>query len=148
MSLKTHFLKAALTCSVMLLCGARAGFSAAAQSQLFDYSAITFTWTDDAGTRHTAKLTDKATDPNHIMALLNEVYTNPQVPGVLTYQAYNTNGTKNGKPATINYDLHARVTVSASAKYASWISLREGVTKVQAPQEGMTMLFVQVKNSW
>ena len=38
------------------------------------YDAITYTWTDDGGNTVTSKLTDKATDPYQIIALLEKVY--------------------------------------------------------------------------
>lgn len=45
------------------------------------YDQFSFTWTDSNGTTHTSKLTDRATDKKHIIALLQEVYTNPLIPG-------------------------------------------------------------------
>lgn len=41
-----------------------------------------FTWTDEAGVVHENKVSDKATNPLHIIALLSYVYTNPKIPGV------------------------------------------------------------------
>ncbi len=51
------------------------------------YDAITYTWTDDGGNTVTSKLTDKATDPYQIIALLEKVYGDPRVPGPY-YSAY------------------------------------------------------------
>lgn len=45
------------------------------------YEQFTFQWTDSKGVTHTSKVTDKATSPEHILALLREVYTNPLIPG-------------------------------------------------------------------
>lgn len=40
-----------------------------------------FTWTDEAGVVHENKVSDPATNPLHIIALLSYVYTNPKIPG-------------------------------------------------------------------
>lgn len=40
-----------------------------------------FTWTDEAGVVHENKVSDEATNPLHIIALLSYVYTNPKIPG-------------------------------------------------------------------
>ena len=41
-----------------------------------------FTWREGGtGTSHTAKLTDVATDPDHIIALLGTIYTTKEIPG-------------------------------------------------------------------
>ena len=45
------------------------------------YEQFTFDWTDEKGVTHTSRLTDRATNKNHIIALLHEVYTNPLIPG-------------------------------------------------------------------
>lgn len=46
-----------------------------------NYSGFFFDWTDADGVTHTSCVTETATDPAHIVALLKEVYTNPQIPG-------------------------------------------------------------------
>lgn len=40
-----------------------------------------FTWTDEQGVQHENKVSDEATNPLHIIALLSYVYTNPKIPG-------------------------------------------------------------------
>lgn len=40
-----------------------------------------FTWTDEQGVQHENKISDPATNPLHIIALLSYVYTNPKIPG-------------------------------------------------------------------
>lgn len=40
-----------------------------------------FTWTDEQGVQHVNKVSDEATNPLHIIALLSYVYTNPKIPG-------------------------------------------------------------------
>ncbi len=53
--------------------------------------AIPVIWTDAQGTTHNDNLATTATDPRHIMALLKEVYTNPNIPGPY-YSAYKADG--------------------------------------------------------
>ena len=45
------------------------------------FDGITYNWNDDDGATHTSKLSDIATDPNQIIALLRTVYTNKAIPG-------------------------------------------------------------------
>ena len=47
-------------------------------SELYDYE---YTWTDDDNVEHTSNLLEIATDPNQIIAMLREVYTNKAIPG-------------------------------------------------------------------
>ncbi len=42
---------------------------------------ITYNWTDSANVVHTNKLTDIATDPDQIIAMMREVYVNKTIPG-------------------------------------------------------------------
>jgi len=68
--------------------------SAQAQSVVYPkayYDAITYEWTDAGGVSHTNALTDVATDPYQIVALLKKVYCDPNVPGP-KYSAYTKNG--------------------------------------------------------
>ncbi len=56
------------------------------------YDAITYTWTDAEGNEHpNTPLTEIATDPDQMIALMREVYTNKNLPGNF-YRGYNTNG--------------------------------------------------------
>ena len=57
------------------------------------YDAITYQWTDASGVSHTNALTDEATDPYQIVALLKKVYCDPNVPGPL-YSAYDKDGNR------------------------------------------------------
>lgn len=46
------------------------------------YRGFTYTWKSSVdGSTHVSNLTESATDPNQIVALLTEVYTNPDIPG-------------------------------------------------------------------
>ena len=45
------------------------------------FSSISYGWTDDEGKTHTSTLDSVATDPDQIIAMLREVYTNKSIPG-------------------------------------------------------------------
>lgn len=45
------------------------------------YARFTYNWTDDAGQTHTARLTDVATNPRQIYAMIAKVYSDPKIPG-------------------------------------------------------------------
>lgn len=109
--------------------------SATAQSKLIteqECKQVTFNWTDKAGKAHTSNLAEKATEPEHIFALIKEVYTNPKVPGIL-YAGYKNDG----------------MTREGAAYYTpvpAW-----GITSVTPPSadnEGYTVLLIKVKDSW
>ncbi|MBR0024920.1 MAG: choice-of-anchor D domain-containing protein [Muribaculaceae bacterium] len=55
------------------------------------YDNIEYTWTDAEGNEHTSKLSEIATDPDQMIALMREVYTNKNLPGNF-YRGYNANG--------------------------------------------------------
>ncbi|MBR1803850.1 MAG: choice-of-anchor D domain-containing protein [Muribaculaceae bacterium] len=55
------------------------------------YDGITYQWTDSEGT-HTNTLSDVATNPYQMIALMREVYTNKNVPGNY-YRGYKADGT-------------------------------------------------------
>lgn len=86
-------------------------------------------WTDSNGESHTNLLTDVATDPAHIMALLKEAYTNSSVPGIL-YGGYTKRGNREGE---VTY-----------GNITGWSI--ESVTKPTT--EGYTTFMVKVKNGW
>ena len=118
-----------------LLVAAACHISAAAQSKLLseqECKQITFKWTDKSGKTHTSNLAETATEPEHIFALIKEVYTNPKVPGIL-YGGYKADG----------------VTREGLAYYTAvpaW-----GITSVTPPSadnEGYTVLLIKVKDSW
>lgn len=46
--------------------------------EIFDYD-----WKDNNGGTHSSKITDTATDPDQIIAMITKVYTTPQIPGNL-----------------------------------------------------------------
>ena len=47
------------------------------------FEAIKYTWTDDNEVTHESNLAQVATDPNQIIAMIREVYTNKAIPGNL-----------------------------------------------------------------
>lgn len=119
------------------------GFAMTANAAVFNYAdeEYRFTWTDSAGVEHSNLLTDKATDPDHILALIAKVYATPEIPGTI----YSNEINKTGK---INYDYHAsqteHITSSTPTKYLDW--LKSYSKPVSAPSEnGKTVLFVEIK---
>lgn len=103
------------------------------------YDAITYTWDGENGTV-TSKLTDKATDPYQIIALLEKVYGDPRVPGPYysAYGSWNKSGRyysyKEGRCDEVYY---GPVTTNG------W-----NVTATKPNEEGYTVLLVAVKNSF
>ena len=57
------------------------------------YDAITYQWTDASGVSHENAITDEATDPHQIVALLKKVYCDPNIPGP-RYSAYDKDGNR------------------------------------------------------
>ena len=57
------------------------------------YDAITYQWTDANGVSHENAITEEATDPYQIVALLKKVYCDPNIPGP-KYSAYDKNGNR------------------------------------------------------
>ena len=74
-------------------------FSAQAQTAVHPkayYDAIKYQWTDASGVSHENAITDEATDPYQIIALLKKVYCDPNIPGP-EYSAYDKNGNRERK---------------------------------------------------
>ena len=101
----------------------------------FDYSNYTFTYTEGGQTK-TAKLTDEATTPDHIIALLKAVYTDKTIPGTLWGYNYGT------QIRQLNYANYAN-------QGTPWTMGTVNATTYPNPeQEGMTLLLVQMKEGW
>lgn len=97
---------------------------------------ITFSWTDAAGATHQSNLAETAKDPRHIIALLKEVYTNPNVPGILK-SGYKEDGTT--REGDVYYGPIGR-----TPSNNGW-----GITSCTAPtEEGYTLMMVAVKNGF
>ena len=104
----------------------------------FDYSGFTFTYMED-GVEKTAHLTDEALTPAHQIALLKEVYTNPNIPGI--HYGYDYNGMQSRK---LNYNRYGHLGQN-DACY--WLGTSSDVYP-NPNEDGMTMLLVQLKTTW
>lgn len=100
------------------------------------YEGRTYTWTNANGGPVTSNLADPATDPRQIMALLKEVYTNKEIPGIWQC-GYTADGEREG---TIDYTVKNKDAINKA------YGILEGDYKPN--EEGYTTLVVTVKNSW
>ena len=57
------------------------------------FKTITYNWTDNDGTAHISNLSEIATDPDQIIAMLKKVYTDQSIPGNLKRGYANPDGT-------------------------------------------------------
>lgn len=105
------------------------------------YDAITYTWNGDGGTTVTSKLTDKATDPYQIIALLEKVYGDPRVPGPY-YSAYGSWEESGRYYYTYNEGRCDEV------YYGPVTTNGWNVTATKPDEEGYTVLLVAVKNGF
>ena len=103
----------------------------------FDYSDYTVTYTEN-GEEKTVSITDEATSVEHMMALLRKVYTDPTIPGI--HYAYDFNGTQSRK---IDYNTYGHLGDSDG----NWLG-KKGDVYPNPDEDGMTLLLVQVKDSW
>lgn len=100
------------------------------------YEGRTYTWTNANNGTETSNLADPATDPRQIMALLKEVYTNKEIPGIWQC-GYTADGKREG-------DIDYKVTKN---DYLNAIyDIPTGDYKPN--KEGYTTLIVKVKNTW
>ena len=100
------------------------------------YEGRTYTWTNANGGAVTSNLADPATDPRQIMALLKEVYTNKEIPGIWQC-GYTADGEREG---TIDYTVKNKDAINKA------YGISAGNYKPN--EEGYTTLVVTVKNSW
>lgn len=100
------------------------------------YEGRTYTWTNANDGTVTSNLADPATDPRQIMALLKEVYTNKEIPGIWQC-GYTADGQREG---TIDYNV----------KNNDAINKAYGISagNYKPNEEGYTTLLVKVKDSW
>ena len=103
----------------------------------FDYSEYTVTYTDENGANHTVPITDVATTPEHMMALLRKIYTDPTIPGI--HYAYDYNGTQYRK---IDYNTYGHL-----GGNSNWLGTRNDFYP-NPYEDGMTLILVQVRESW
>lgn len=104
------------------------------------YKGRTYTWTNANGGTVTSNLADPATDPRQIMALLKEVYTNKEIPGIWQC-GYTKDGQREG---TIDYTID-NGWYSNDPIYDAY-GILEGDYKPN--EEGYTTLIVKVKDDW
>lgn len=104
------------------------------------YEGRTYTWTNANGGIVTSNLADPATDPRQIMALLKEVYTNKEIPGIWQC-GYTADGEREG---TIDYTID-NGRYSNDPIYDAY-GILEGDYKPN--EEGYTTLIVKVKDDW
>ncbi|MDY5260235.1 MAG: hypothetical protein SPH19_03715, partial [Sodaliphilus sp.] len=104
------------------------------------YEGRTYTWTNANGRTVTSNLADPATDPRQIMALLKEVYTNKEIPGIWQC-GYTDGGIREG---TIDYTID-NGWYSNDPIYDAY-GILEGDYKPN--EEGYTTLIVKVKDDW
>ena len=81
---------------------------------------ITYTWTDDEGT-HTSNLSEVATEPDQIIAMLKEVYTNQNIPGNLK-RGYTTSGGSESYD-DVSYSGVGSITRSSGGTYSYYDDL-------------------------
>lgn len=100
------------------------------------YEGRTYTWTNANGGTVTSNLADPATDPRQIMALLKEVYTNKEIPGIWQC-GYTADGKREGD---IDYNVTRNDYLNAI------YDIPTGNYKPK--DEGYTTLIVKVKDTW
>lgn len=106
------------------------------------YEGRTYTWTNANDGTVTSNLADPATDPRQIMALLKEVYTNIEIPGIWQC-GYTTDGKREGD---IDYTIDNGVWGLSKDPIYKAYDIPEGDYKPK--EEGYTTLIVKVKDDW
>ncbi len=92
-----------------------------------------YSWTDKAGTEHVSNLTERATEPEQIKAMITLIYTNPDFPGK-----------KYSSP--VIGDIYNRGAVNYASTVPTW-----NFTNTTPPtndDEEQTMLVVEVKDNY
>ena len=140
-----------LTLAILLPLSALADHREMAAYTYDQYKAFTFSWTDAAGVVHNTDVTEKATDPRHIIALLREVYTNPAIPGIL-HGGYLINKAGNiyaeGRAYYGAY-INANVSIKSGSTTKTVKCNPYNITSCTAPTvEGYTVLIVEEKDSF
>lgn len=106
------------------------------------YEDKTYTWTNANGRTVTSNLADPATDPRQIMALLKEVYTNKEIPGIWQC-GYTTDGKREGD---IDYTIDNGFLGLSKDPISKAYDIPEDDYKPN--EEGYTTLIVKVKDDW
>ncbi|MBR1881440.1 MAG: hypothetical protein IJ808_00245, partial [Muribaculaceae bacterium] len=105
------------------------------------YKQFTYSWTDADGVTHpNVPITEKATEPRQIIALLREIYTNPNIPGILYGGYAQNNDTRQGLAFYKGVYTGSHVTTTA------W---NIADADVKSPTtEGYTVLIVAEKDTY
>lgn len=110
------------------------------------YKSIRFSWTDSQGQTHISDLTERATDPAHIVALLKEIYTNPAVPG-FTYDAGADFIHNPESPEFLNDDCGISATVPYLPCTLAPFSMSP-TEEIPVPVSGATALIVEMNDEF
>ena len=82
-----------LIAAMFMVFGVQSAMSQSVVHNKAYYDAISYQWTDASGVTHENAITEVATDPYQIVALLKKVYCDPIIPGPL-YSAYDKKGNR------------------------------------------------------
>lgn len=110
----------------------------------YEQSKFDYTWRNSQGATVTSKLTDKATDPDQIIALLTKVYTDKDIPGIYFAGYGDINGqnlTTRTRPVYYG-GIDGGWEISGNGDiYTDYGTYKPNV-------EGYTVLLVAVKSTW
>lgn len=135
MGIKTFYACLIMTCMAAMSANAYVYHEQTTKVTNFDYSTYEFTYEEDGMTK-TAKLTDEATTPEHMAALLKAIYTDPTIPGI--HYAYDFNGTQSRK---IDYNAYARERVNPNKNYVvPWDVEDQSVVTPNPNESGITAI--------
>ena len=111
----------------------------------FDYTSPQFDYSyTEKGQQKTAHLTDAARSTDQIIALLKKVYTDPNIPGIRYAYDYTD---RKGRLMDYNYNFQPNSQGGGGTDQNTW-PRTEGEVIKNPNQDGMTMLLVQVKESY
>ena len=143
MAIKKFYAGLIVTCIAALNANAYVYHEQTSKVTHFDYSNYQFTYEEDGVTK-TAKLTDEATTPEHMAALVKAIYTDPTIPGI--HYAYDFNGTQSRK---IDYNAYAREKVNPDNDLVVPWDVEDQSAVIPNPNEsGMTLLMVNISEDW
>ena len=111
----------------------------------FDYTSSQFDYIyTEKGQQKTAHLTDAARSTDQIIALLKKVYTDPNIPGIRYAYDYTD---RKGRLMDYNYNYQPHGHGGGGTDQNTW-QRTQGEVIENPYQDGMTMLLVQVKESY
>lgn len=130
------------------------------------FEGIEYTWTDSDGKSHTSTLADIATEPEQIIAMIKEIYTNKDIPGNYT-RGFTSAGAKDVY-ADVNYAGVGTIDATVSSSSISYSyedgygwnisgNLKSGnngdyyycymdSTQYKPNNEGVTLLLVEIND--